>query len=301
MQLGSVDLNLLVALDALLEERNVSRAAARLLVGQPAMSSTLARLRSLFNDPLLVREGRGLVATPFALSLVEPVRDVLGRIDAIINVASDFDPQKDHRRFSIIASDYVALVLLRPLMERLPRIAPNVQIQVRLMEPDHVDQVSRGQVDALVMPRELLPESLTLPTEPLFSDTFVVAADAANPDIDEHFDVDAFSASPYLVCNSGVMQSIIERRLDTMGVPRNVEMVAQSFVMAPFLLPGTRLITVIQAKLADILLSSDRFRILPVPIDLADINEVMVSAPKRYTDAGHEWLRTQLKAVAAEI
>lgn len=301
MQLGSVDLNLLVALDALLEERNVSRAAERLLVGQPAMSSTLARLRALFNDPLLVREGRNLVATPFAESLVEPVRDVLGRIESIINVGAEFDPLTDHRTFSIIASDYVALVLLRPLMERLPDIAPNVTIQVRLMEPDFLDQVSRGQVDALIMPRELLPDTLPMPTEHLFTDTFVIAADARNPDLDGPPDVDRFSHLSYLVCNAGVMQSIVERRLDTLGISRNVEMVAQSFVMAPFLLPGTRLVTVIQSKLADILLSDQRFQILPVPVDVGVITEVLVSAPKRYTDPGHEWLRTQLKELGRAL
>lgn len=301
MQLGSVDLNLLVALDALLEERNVSRAAERLLVGQPAMSSTLARLRALFNDPLLVREGRNLVATPFAESLVEPVRDVLSRIEAIINVGTDFDPLVDHRTFSIIASDYVALVLLRPLMERLPHIAPNVKIQVRLMEPDFLDQVSRGHVDALIMPRELLPDSIPMPIEPLFQDSFVIVADANNPDLEGPPDAEHFSHLSYLVCNAGTMPSIVERRLDVLGVARNVDMVAQSFVMAPFLLPGTRLVTVVQAKLATVLLSDERFQTLPLPVDIGLINEVLVSAPKRYTDAGHEWLRTQLKELSRAL
>lgn len=300
MQLGSVDLNLLVALDALLEERSVSRAAERLLVGQPAMSSTLARLRALFNDPLLVRDGRYLVATPFAESLVAPVREVLSRVESIINVSSEFDPATDHRTFSIIASDYVALVLLHPLMERLPDIAPNVKIQVRLMEPDFLDQVSRGQVDMLIMPREGLPET-PLPIEPLFEDYFVIAAAAGNPDLGDVVDVDRFSAMPYLMCKSGVMPSIVDRRLDVLGVARNVEMEAQSFVMAPFLLPGTRLITVIQSKLADLLLSDGRFRVLPAPAGIGPIHEVMVSAPKQYTDPGHEWLRARLREVGAVI
>lgn len=302
MQLASVDLNLLVALDALLEERSVSRAAERLLVGQPAMSATLARLRTLFNDPLLVREGRGLVATPFAESLVVPLREALGRLEAIVNVGTAFDALTDHRTFSIVASDYVALVLMRPLMELLPTIAPRVEIQLRLIEPDSVEHLMRGQVDALVMPRELLPDKLMLPSERLFQDTFVVAADAANPDIGDTIDLEQFQTMPYLVCKSGtMMQSIMEKRLDALGVLRNVEMVAQSFVMAPFMLPGTKLITVIQAKLAEILLSGGRFKILPVPVDLAEINEVMVWAPKPIEDAGHAWLRAQLKALAARI
>ncbi|CAN5148198.1 LysR family transcriptional regulator [soil metagenome] len=302
MQLGSVDLNLIVALDALLAERNVSRAADRLMVGQPAMSSTLARLRTLFNDPLLVREGRVLKATPFAESLVEPVRAVLAQLESIINVGTAFDPLVDARTFSIIASDYVALVLLRPLLERLPQIAPNVQIHVHPVEPDHMDLLRRSQVDMVVMPREVLPATLGMPLENLFTDDFVCVADAANPDVTGRLEPEVFSRLPYLASNQGTMASIVERRLDAAGVGRNVEMVAQSFVMAPFLLPGTRLITIIQRKLAALLMADDtKYRIFPPPVELDEISEVMVWAPKQTSDPGHEWLRGQLRELARSI
>jgi len=301
MRLGSVDLNLLVALDALLAERSVSRAAERLLVGQPAMSSTLARLRNLFNDPLLVREGRALKATPFADSLAEPLREVLARIDGIINLGQAFDPSVDDRTFSVIASDYVALVLLRPLLERLPSIAPNVQIHVRPIEPDSLDQVRRNQADVLIYPRELFPRQLDIPTEQLFVDRFVCVVDASNSDVGDTLNIDQFSALPYLRSNQGVMTSIVESRLDELNVVRKVEMVAQSFVMAPFLLPGTRLVTIIQQRLANLLMDGARFRILEPPFDLIGITEVMAWAPKQTGDAGHQWLRAQLRQVASEI
>jgi DNA-binding transcriptional LysR family regulator len=302
MQLGSVDLNLIVALDALLAERNVSRAADRLLVGQPAMSSTLARLRTLFNDPLLVRDGRSLKATPFAESLVEPVRAVLAQLESIINVGTAFDPLVDSRTFSIVASDYVALVLLRPLLERLPTIAPNVQIHVHPVQPDHMELLRRSQVDMIVMPRELLPDHHGLPYEPLFNDTFVCVADASNPDVGDHLDVEVFSRLPYLASNQGTMPSIVEGRLDAAAVSRNVEMVAQSFVMAPFLLPGTRLITIIQRKLADLLMADPaKYRIVEPPVELDEISEIMVWVPKQTSDPGHEWLRAQLRELARTI
>ena len=302
MQLGSVDLNLIVALDALLAERNVSRAADRLMVGQPAMSSTLARLRTLFNDPLLVREGRVLKATPFAESLVEPVRAVLAQLESIINVGTAFDPLHDSRTFSIIASDYVALVLLRPLLERLPSIAPNVQIHVHPVEPDHLEMLRRSQVDMIIMPREVLPAQHGMPFELLFSDSFVCVADAANPDVSDDLDAEAFSRLPYLTSNQGTMSSIVERRLDEAGVARNVEMVAQSFVMAPFLLPGTRLVTIIQKKLATLLMSdSAKYRVLSTPVELDEISEIMVWTPKQTSDPGHEWLRAQLRELSRSI
>ncbi|GGF30497.1 LysR family transcriptional regulator [Subtercola lobariae] len=301
MQLASVDLNLLVALDALLAERNVSRAAERLMVGQPAMSSTLGRLRSLFNDPLLVREGRVLRATAFAESLVEPVRAVLAQIEAIVNVGTAFDPLTDHRIFSIMASDYVALVLLRPLLERLPALAPNVQIHVRPLETVPVDSVRRNQTDLLIMPRELMPSHLDLPFEELFTDRFVCVVDKDNPVVGAELDREQFSELPYLQLNQGLMTSIIETRLDELGVVRNIEMVAQSFVMAPFLLPGTRLVAIVHERFARELMSDGHFRILQPPFELATIGEGMVWAPRQTADAGHRWLRGQLAELARDI
>lgn len=303
MRLESFDLNLLVALDALLTERNVSRAAERLLVGQPAMSATLRRLRLVFDDPLLVREGRRLKATPLAESLSQPVAEILTRVESVLNARSTFDPLVDGRTFTIIASDYVALVLLRPLLERLQSLAPNVQIHMRPVEGmDALEQLSRNNVDLVIAPKELLARPNTAPSEPLFRDRFVCVVDGQRQDLVDGITADEFSRMPYLVSNHGRQPSIVESRLDDLGVSRNVEMVANSFVMAPFLLPGTNLVTVIQEKLALLLMGDgSKFTILSPPVELDDIVELMVWNPKHTNDAGHEWLRGQLRELAAHI
>src|ERR1039458_1525670 len=130
VDLKRVDLNLLVAFDALISERSVTHAARRLSVGQSAMSSTLARLRKLFDDPLLIRHGRGLIATPLAESLAKQVRDVLDQIESILADPTDFDPARAQRTFTIIASDVLSVILLKPLRARLAVDAPGVRVRV---------------------------------------------------------------------------------------------------------------------------------------------------------------------------
>lgn len=301
MQLGSFDLNLLVALDVLLEENNVSRAAERLRVGQPAMSSTLARLRAVFDDPLFVRSGRGVKPTPFAISLKEPIRATLGQVQAIINAGSTFDPATDHRTFTIVASDYAALILLRPLIERLGSVAPNLQIRMQLVEADSIDRMRRGLADLVIMPRELLPQRLVDPWEKLFEDDFVCVVATDNPDVGDDLSLEQFSQLPYLVSSSSGndFTSIVENRLDDLGIPRNTQMAANSFVMAAFLLPGTRLLTVLQRKLAAALVAENSgFRVVPTPVGLDEITELMLWPPKLTSDSGHAWLRAQLIELA---
>lgn len=303
MNVNSFDLNLLIALDALLAESHVSRAADRLLIGQPAMSATLARLRLVFDDPLLVRDGRGLKPTPFALTLKKPVSAILAQVHSLINTRTQFDPANDERTFTVLASDYVALVLLRPLIERLQDIAPNVQIHVRPVgDTDVIDRLLRSQIDLIIMPKELLPPRLGVPSALLFEDRFVCVADANNPDVGNRLTTDQFSQLPYLVSSHGVLPSIVEDRFDAAGITRRTEMVAGTFVMAPFLIPGTRLITVIQEKLATLLLAdTSKFRILPTPEELDPISELMVWSPKNTSDVGHEWLRGELLELAEQI
>lgn len=302
MQLSSFDLNLLVSLDALLAESSVTRAAERLHVGQPAMSATLGRLRRIFDEPLLVQRGRVLTTTPFADSLRAPVAAVLSQVEAIVNLGRSFDPSTDARVFTVIASDYVALVLLRPLIERLQAVAPSVQIRVRPVDGlDSAGQLNRGEVDLVIAPEEFLPHPVPKLSEPLFEDEFVCVMDAGAATRSGPLTPEGFSELPYLVSNHGSIDSIVEARFDALGVQRNVEMVANSFVMAPFLLPGTRLVTVIQRKLALLLMADRRFGVLATPVELDRIVERMVWSPRHATDPGHEWFRSQLRDLATSL
>jgi DNA-binding transcriptional LysR family regulator len=303
VRLAGIDLNLLVAFDALMAERNVTRAAERMSVGQSAMSSTLGRLRRLFDDPLLVREGHRLSPTPFAESLIEPVHQALTILENAVQLESSFDPGHGHRAFTIVASDYVTLVFLRPLLARLANEAPNVRIHIRPVVGHDVDQLRRGQADLLIVPREVAGDITNLPMSPLFEDRYVCAAGADNHEVGETITVEDLSRLPYLASSAGPLRSIVEGELDRAGVHRQLEVSTQTFVLAPLLLPGARLVTMIQERLA--LYMRDELgvaiRLLEPPIALGPITEVMLWTHRHNNDSGHRWLRQRMHALASEL
>ena len=179
MRLKGLDLNLLVALDILLDERSVSRAAERLHVSQPAASAALGRLRDYFKDELLVLHGKRMIPTSYAGSLRPEVKRILADIDGMILMSAEFDPQRSERVFRFMASDYITTVLLIPLASELERLAPGVRLDARL--PDDAIQLEfeRGEVDAM-----LVPEEFTLrqhPSEMLFEEPHVVVGWKENP------------------------------------------------------------------------------------------------------------------------
>lgn len=301
MKLASLDLNLLVALDVLLEEQSVTRAAERLFVGQPAMSGTLGKLRSVFNDPLLVRDGRGLRTTPLADSLREPLAGILSSIQHLVDSTGAFDPVSSDRAFTVTASDYVGLVLLRPLLEHVTREAPGVQIRVRPVQPGLLDDLMRGVTDLVIYPTELLPRNHPFEVADLFEDEFVCVVDANHPSVTGEMTAEQFATLPYLATNQGILRSIAEDHLDEAGLVRNTVMTAQSFVVAPFLLPGTRMFTLVQHRFADILMGDGRFRIVATPYALPPLRESMVWAPRKTADPGLVWLRSLLSELAGSL
>ena len=169
MSLTGVDLNLLVALDALLAERSVTRAADRLGLSQPGMSNTLARLRRLFGDPLLVREGLILVPTPRAESLRQPIQEALSLIQQALDDRPGFDPARDRATFTVSCSDYSLLMLIGPLVRRLAAAAPGLTIQVLPRASDPVRLLRDGEADLVIEPAEIMPDN-ALASRRLFAD-----------------------------------------------------------------------------------------------------------------------------------
>ncbi|MFE7629146.1 LysR family transcriptional regulator [Kocuria sp. NPDC057446] len=300
-QLRNVDLNLLVALDALLTERSVTKAAQRQHIGQPAMSTALGRLRRMFDDPLLVRSGRGLTPTPLGESLEGPVRKLLADADALLAVRRRFDPTTDQRAFSVIASDYVALVLLRPLLRRLAVQAPNVRVHIRPVQEDYADQLRKGATDLVILPRDVLPTQLQFPHEPLFTDEYVCTVGTDHPTVGAEISLEQFQTEPYLAYNAGPLPSIAEQQLDALGISRNVEVTTQTFVLAPFLLYGTRLITLLHRRLVLSIQDQAGLRTVATPIPLRPIQELMVWTHAVQEDPGHIWLRQQVRQLADEL
>jgi DNA-binding transcriptional LysR family regulator len=303
VRLSGIDLNLLVAFDALMAERSVTRAAERLSVGQPAMSSTLARLRRLFDDPLLVREGRTLQPTPFAESLIEPVARALTILENAVQLGSSFDPSVDERTFSIAASDYVTLVFLRPLLTHLAAEAPKVRIHIRPIEGDDVERLRRGDFDLLILPREAAGEIGHLSVSPLFTDRFVCAVGADNPQVGDTITVEELARQPYLSSTTGSLRSLAEEQLEAMGIGHHPEVTTRTFLLAPFLLPGAHLLTLIHERLGRLMRDELGLplRLLEPPVPLRPITEVMLWTSRHHNDAGLAWLRHRMHTLASEL
>lgn len=300
MDLNRVDLNLLVALDALLDERSVTRAADRLSVGQSAMSATLVRLRKLFDDPIFVRQGRTLVATPFAETLVEPVKETLTRIDSLLTTGRTFDPQTGSRTFSVLASDYTTVVFLKPLLVRLAQIAPGVVLSIRPAGDDFVDQLRRNDADLLIIPRQVFPGVEEFPHRDLYSDRFVGAVDQNNKAIGKKLTVKSLSTARYLATTSGRYKSYVEVQMDDMGIQRKTEITA-GFTVAPMLVPGTEFLTVIHERLGQLLAPRFGLRLLELPVEIPPLTECMLWTQRSNDDPAHRWLRAQIRALAADM
>jgi DNA-binding transcriptional LysR family regulator len=302
VDLRRIDLNLLVAFEALVSERGVTRAAKRLGVGQSAMSSTLARLRKVLGDPVLVRDGRGLAPTPLAESLVEPVRGILLDIEDVLALRDSFDPATDARTFSILVIDYhLTYTFLHPLLARLDAEAPRVRLHIEPAGDDFAERLQRHEVDLLIAPREVYAEHMGLPHRVLFTDQYVVAVDKEHPDIDDEITYEQFCTLPYLATWSGHSKSLVELQLDFFGVPRNIEIITE-FGIASFLLRGTRLITVIHERLAKAVVEQANLKLLKPPIEgLRPTTELMVWTNRTDGDAAHRWLRRQLVDLAQEV
>jgi DNA-binding transcriptional LysR family regulator len=300
--LASVDLNLLVALDALLSERSVTRAGERLSLSQPAASHALSRLRVLFDDELLVRSGRTMTPTRFALTLREPVRAVLAQIEQTLVARPAFDPATDERAFRLFANDYVTIVLLAPLLRALAAEAPGVRLEVvsaftslpGLLHDDGLD---------LVIAAGDLPGAGEVPSATLFHDRFVVAAgDGLAGELGERLTTRQLADLPYLVYRQGGAQSRADLQLDALGVARNPVVTVESFVLVPHLLRGTRMVTMLQERLIDALgLRAGGLLVARPPVRLAPIVERLYWHPRSAGDPAHRWLRERLVALAADL
>jgi DNA-binding transcriptional LysR family regulator len=289
MALSGLDMNLLPVLDALLTERSVTRAAERMSVGQPAMSSALARLRKQLGDPLLVREGRMYRLSALAESLVVPVRDLVVAAEDVLGVRKPFDPARAMRRFTIETSDYVAMVLLKPLMVELAAEAPGVLLSVVAAGPGAEERLRRASVDLLICPLQMSALMKDLPRTVLFEDRYVLVGDRDNSDLDDDIDVDRLRELRY------VGQPVFTApQLEAQGILQRRAMNMESHVVIPFLLSGTRFVSLVQERLARAVCEQAHLRIRPCPVPLPPLVEALHWTAPNSDDPAHRWLRSRL-------
>jgi len=301
MRFKGLDLNLLVALDALLAERNVTAAARKVFISQSAMSGALARLRSHFQDELLVPLGRKLVLTASAEDLAASLRQLMLQIESTVGAGIHFDPASSRRSFVLHASDYTTEVVLTRLTRRLAKQAPGVVLDIVPPIDDPATTLETGEVDLVITPEAYV--SRAHPAELLFEEQHVVVGWRGNKQLAAPFTAKLFFELGHVVVRftrnrqAAFAESEIARR----NRSRRIELVAPSFTSVPKLLVGTARIAVMHRRLAQIYSRTLPLVLLPLPFALPPLREMIQHHQVRSADAGVKWLKAQIKAAAREL
>jgi len=302
MDLGGLDLNLLVALDALFAERSVSRAGERLHLSQPATSGALARLREVFRDPLLVPVGRKMVLTPVAESLIEPVRDFLLHAEAILNNDPVFDPATSTRKFRLLLSDYVETILMAEALPRIELAAPGIRFEFVSNTDGGFDALERGEIDLSIAPS--IRHASAHPSEALFEDEFACVVWSGNPRLKDSISLEQYLDLGHVVVRFGRHQELTtfdEWFLERFGYERRIEIVTTAFNLVPQLIVGTTRIAALQRRLAVYYQRYLPLKLLKPPFEIPLLEESMQWHKSRDRDPGTIWLRSTLKSVLPRV
>jgi Transcriptional regulator len=298
VNLEKLDLNLLVALRALLEERNVTRAGARIGLSQPAMSAALARLRRHFSDELLVRRGNRYELTPLGTALRAPVANAYAMLERLFTSRADFNPATERHEFTLLSSDYAIAVFGVELARAVQAAAPGVRLNFRHATSDVVENPELlSGVDGMFMPHGVLSD---LPTVELYRDEWVCLVAADNPEVGERITIDDLARLPWAVYQR-TFDTPVNRQLAMLGLQPRVDVSVQSFQLLPALVAGTPRVALIQRRLACLLHRLAPVRVLPCPFPAVALREALWWHPVHTYDAAHSWLRETAERVAATL
>jgi DNA-binding transcriptional LysR family regulator len=294
---SGIEMNLLLALDALFEERHVTRAAARLGITQSAMSHALSRLRALFADPLFVRTPRAMIPTPRAHEIVEPVRRALREIDGALTRRPAFDPNTARRVFRIGAGDYGELAVLPGLSARVQREAPGVDLVVQPLPKDVAVSLEAGVFDVAIGPGAQTWPSILC--QRLFTDRLVCLVREGHPVVKRALSLDVYLAlSHALVTPRGTGRAYIDEVLAGRGLERRVAVKVPHFLIAPFVVASTDVVLTVPERIARAVMPALALRVLECPLELEDVQFHQLWHERVHNDPAHAWLRA---AIAASV
>jgi DNA-binding transcriptional LysR family regulator len=292
MNLASIDLNLLVAFEAMLEERHVTRAADRIGLAQPSMSSALKRLRILFNDELFVRMGGGMHPTEKALALSRPIGEALRQIKTALTPEATFDAGSSRRRFTIAVTDYGDLIVVPKLVRLLRKEAPGVDIAVRPITDanDAVLKLDRGGVDVLIGGH--LPASSQCVRRRLFEERFVCIVDATRRGRIEEMSLKAFAALPHALFSAtggDSNPSVIDTVLSRHGLKRRIAVTLAHVAAVPFTVVGTNLVATMAERVACLLSAGTSISIHMPPFEVPSFAIDLLQARRSVEEPGMRW------------
>lgn len=301
MRFNKLDLNLLVALDALLTELNISRAAEKIHLSQSAMSNALARLRDYFDDELLVQVGRRMEPTPRAEVLRDAVNDVLRRIEGSISAKPAFLPRQSQREFRISVSDFSLSVLIPRVIARAHAEGPGIRFALMPQVQDPTRSLDRAEVDLLVLPQEFCTPDH--PAEEVFRERHVCVVWRDSPLAEGELTRERYMAAGHVVMvPPGAHSSSVEAWMaHKLGFERRVEVTSFNFASCMALLQGTDRIATVHGRLARQLAPQLPVVLKESPLPLAEMHQMMQWHRYRTNDPGIEWLRRVFLDSAREM
>ena len=300
MRFKKLDLNLLVALDHMIELRSVSAAAEKMFMSQSAMSNALTRLREYFDDPLLVQVGRRMEVTPRAEAMRPAIRDILVRIEATIDAHPEFRPRESTRTFNILLSDYSLRVLMPKVFRLLDAYDSGIKLNLHAQTDMPQTLLERGEIDLLISPERFV--SGEHPAELLYEDHYVVVAWAGGRYAKTTMDLEAYqSASHAVMVPPNAAKSLETSLLAAAGVERRIDVQTFSFTSLPHLITGTNRIATIHGRLARLLAPQAELVSFPMPVALPPLRQMMQWHAYRDSDPGIVWLRGLLAKAAGDL
>jgi len=296
----NADFNLVRPLLALLQEKSVTKAAERLQMSQPSLSAALARLRVHFGDPLLDRHGREYELTPLAMQLLEHSYSAEMVLERLFGAQPHFDPQQSEREFSLFVMDYAAAVLVPAVIRELEEEAPNVRLRLHNMVADTVTRAPESirEYDGLVMPHGYFQSSYV----DLFRDRWVCMVSVENTDVGSEISLEQLAALTWVFTfNSPTEYTLATKHLEQVGIEPRVAVVAPSFLALPFLLAGTKRVSLVQESMGVKLAKTGLVRLVECPIPLVPIQEALWWHRAHDLDPEHIWFRSVVERAAKRL
>ena len=297
MDSSRLDLNLLLTLEALLAEQNVTRAAARLHLSQPAVSAQLGRLRSLFQDPLLLPGHRGMTPTARGAELFVPLRKALDQVRATLDEQGEFVPAASAMTVTIACTDYLLSAVVNRLVVILRTEAPGIRVALRSLDLAQLDvQMASGDVDLALMSPEVAPPSLR--TRHLFDERYLLIGRRDHPGLAGTLTLERFLALEHVVVSlqGGNFFTPVDEALAASGQRRKVVLSASSFLFVPQVVRQSDLVAIVPSRLVQD--CPEGLQVLRCPLPVEGFSVGMVWHERSQTHGGHRWIRERVASVA---
>jgi DNA-binding transcriptional LysR family regulator len=291
-----INLDLLVTLETLLVEQNVTRAAARLHLSQPAVSAQLNRLRHEFDDPLLIPAQRGMTPTAKAMELLDPLRQALDQVRATVATHKNFDPAKAKLTVAIACTDYLQAAVIKPLVLKLRMRAPGVRVALRNLDMRQLEtQMARGDVDLALMTPQAAP--LSLRSRHLFDERYVLIGRRKHPRLRNGITVEEFAQLEHVVVSldGGGFVTPVDNALTALGHRRNAVLSAASFLFVPEIVSHSDFVALVPERLVRD--RADKLKVMDCPFPVEGFAVGMVWHERSHGHSGQRWIREAIVSV----